>query len=395
MDISDVFPPAGHIQHLYCDACGKAMDLVFKDFADEVSGVDIHIVGLPYLHCPHCRRDYLPDRSRLAIIEQHRMALERKAPAVRVTRQKLTQDFGLTAVRFIYDPDDYHYIPGLIRQPRDGFLTPVFFNRRVLLKYDASPDYEVRFASPTYGTIVHVDGSYISFGINKNGKIVMWLGDIAELPQAEQYYLRSENVESDHSIGSEFYDGQIECIFTEKPVEIKLFALRSDFVEACFKRFGTKIAHLDEEVLELAAGFSPPAIDTEKERRHIADTLNKIYIESFDNSALAKVLKELGGDPAKLGSLKRLQAILALVMPGEDVPTLLSPFYTLYDLRVAYSHLASAEHAQEILRAVTDRLSLPEGSGLLIIYDRLLELLTRSLEMLASAIKGSKRASKE
>lgn len=37
----------------------------------------------------------------------------------------------------------------------------------------------------------------------------MWLGDIARLPDAEQYYLRSENIDSDHSIGSEFYDGQI------------------------------------------------------------------------------------------------------------------------------------------------------------------------------------------
>ena len=309
MNIAEVFPPTGHVQRLYCDACDKAMDLVFKDFDDDVSGVVIRISGLPYLHCPHCHRDYWPDRSRLAIIENHRRAVENDAPAVCVTRQKIDRNFGFTVVPFIYDPDDYFYIPGLFREFNVGFLTPVFFNRRVLLKYDASPDYEVLFASPTYGTIVGPDGLSISFGNNKSGKVIMWLGDIADLPEAEQYYLHSENVETGHSIGSDFYDGQIECIFTEPPAETKLFALRSDFVEACFKRLGTKVAHLDEEVLELAGSFNPPVIDTEKERRHVADTLNKIYIESFDNGALGKALKGLGGDPAKLASLRRLPRV--------------------------------------------------------------------------------------
>ncbi|MGO9047788.1 MAG: hypothetical protein ACLQFW_13030 [Xanthobacteraceae bacterium] len=387
MNLADVFPPNGRDQPLHCDRCGKPMDLVFKDFHENVSGVDITIRGLPYLRCDACSQDYLLGKSRFAIIEHHRLATEKGVTRVNVTRRKLTTDFGFTTVRFLYDPDDYYYIPGLAREFNVGFLTPVFFNRRVLLKYDASPDYEVRFASPTYGTIVGPDGLLISFGINKNGRVIMWLGDIAGLPEAEQYYLRSENVESDHSIGSEFYDGQIECVFTEPPAETKLFALRSDFVEACFRRLGTKVAHLDEEVLELAASFNPPVVDTEKERRHVADTLNKIYIESFDNGALGKTLKGLGADPAKLASLKRLQAVLERVVPGHDIATLLSPFFTLYDLRVAYSHLASTESAAEILKTVTDRLALPEGSGLLTIYNRLLESLAASFEALTTAIR--------
>ncbi len=91
----------------------------------------------------------------------------------------------------------------------------VFFKREVLLKYDSSPTYRLSFASTTYGEIRRGDDFSMPFGINKNGKVIMWLGDIARLPDAEQYYLRSENIESDHSIGSEFYDGQIECIFTD------------------------------------------------------------------------------------------------------------------------------------------------------------------------------------
>jgi hypothetical protein len=179
---------------------------IFTNFHEDVSGVDISIAGLPVLRCADCNKDYLPDKSRFAIIEHHEHASEKGLSSVTVTRLKLTQDFGFTKIRLLYDIDDYYYIPGLERPFNVGFLTPVYFNRKVLLKYDASPNCRVKFASPTYGTI---DGEAfsISFGINKNGKVIMWLGDIAKLPEPEQYYLRSENVESDHSIGSEFYDG--------------------------------------------------------------------------------------------------------------------------------------------------------------------------------------------
>ena len=333
-----------------------------------------------------CNKDYLLDGSRVAIIELHKRAREKGISSVTVTRRKLVKDFRFTKIPFLYDADDYYYIPGLKRSFHDGFLTPVYFNREVLLKYDASPTCRVKFASPTYGTI---DGDVfsISFGINKNGKVVMWLGDIAGLPEPEQYYLRSHNVESDHSIGSEFYDGQIECIYTPLPVQSQLFKMRSEFVDACFQKFGVKIAHLDNEVVDLASSFNPPVVDTEKERRHVADTLNKIYIESLDSGALGAIISKAGGDPKNLRSLKRLQTALESIDGAADVPKLLSPFFALYDLRVAYSHLTPADTAKAVLKTVTDRLALAEGSGLLVIYERLLEEMAYSFEKLTALVK--------
>src|SRR6185437_1016278 len=151
----------------------------------------------------------------------------------------------------------------------------------------------------------------------------MWLGDIAKLPESEQYYLRSENVDSDHSIGSEFYDGQIECIFTDPSRENRLFALRSEFADSCFKKFAVKIGHLDAEVFNLAEAFNAPVVDTDKERRHVADTLNKTYVESFDNAALGDVITRAGGDSKNLGSLKRLQMALQTIADDADIPKLL------------------------------------------------------------------------
>ena len=217
--------------------------------------------------------------------------------------------------------DDYRHIPGLERGFEVGFRAPVFFNRSVLLKYDTASRYRVQFASTTHGEIASDDGRPISFGINRHGKIVMWLGDIAMLPETEQHYLRSENVASDHSIGSEFYDEQIERIF-QPSQESRLFALRSDFLEACLKRYGVKIAHLDDEVITLALALKAPVEDTPKERRRIAEALNKIYIESLDVDTLASPRKRFSCRSERLGKLEVL-AIIAGKQTGR--PTQISP----------------------------------------------------------------------
>lgn len=386
MDLKDVFPESGHVQRLYCDQCKRHLDLRFEDFSEVVSGVEIGIDGLPVLSCPKCQERCLPDDSRFAIIHLHEQAAKKSSDRIKVTRNKTNQDFGFGDVSFIYDSDDYKYIPGLKRPWNEGFLTPVFFNREALLKYDTSPTYRLSFASTTYGEIRRGDDFSIPFGLNGNGKIVMWLGDIARLPESEQYYLRSENIESDHSIGSEFYDGQIECVFTNPSKEDELFKARSEFLEACFNRFGSKVAHLYDEVFGLSVSFNAPIVDSEKERRHVADTLNKIYLESFDNKALGTVIISLGGDSKGLGSIKRLQKLIELSSPALDVPTLMSPFYILYDLRVAYSHLGSEESEEEKLNFVIKRLGIAADSGLMEIYSSLIGKLLESFTKLASAL---------
>lgn len=389
MDISELF--STNVQRNYCGHCNGSLDLAFECFDEKVSGIRIRVTGLPTLRCHACSATYLPDRSRVAVISLHNQAFEQASDLVEVTRRKTADTFAFTSVPFLYDSDDYYYIPGLQRQFDPGFLTPVFFRKEVLLKYDVHPSYQVSFASRTYGTIWQGPEFSIPFGINRFDHVVMWLGDVAQLPETEQYYLRSENVQSDHSIGSEFYDGQIECIFTDKTSEDRLLEARSAFLDACFKRFEMKVAHLDAEVLDLALQIRRPVVDTSSERRSIADTLNKVYLESLDNKALEHILAGLKMDAGKLGSLKRLQKLIEAVSPGGNVASAMSPLYVLYDLRVVYSHLLSSEGQEQKLKTVHQRLGLPEGSDLFVTYDCLIEALAAAFNELTVMVANPGR----
>jgi hypothetical protein len=386
MDLSDVFLKDGEIRDLYCDSCGNSMDLVFQDFSEIVSGIKINIHGLPYLRCHECNRVYLTDESRLAIIETHRQATEKNSPTVNVTKKKRPVDYKFTDVPFLVDADDYAYIPGLKRPFDKGFLTPLYFNKAVLLKFDNSPNYSVQFASQSYGTVDTHD-SYISFGINRHGKVIMWLGDVASLPESEQFYLRSENVPSDHSVGSEFYDGQIECKFTDPPIEKIIITGRSELDKMFATKFGAKLFHLDAEVIDTIAGLSPPLVDTEKERKHVFDSLNRIFVESIDNQGLEKLLATLSVTSTGSGALKRLQATLGTIQPVTTVATLMMPFYVTYDLRVAYSHLTSATKRASLLASAESRLGLTAGASLTELYDALVQAIGTSVKRINSALK--------
>lgn len=384
MELNEL-PPRGGVTRAYCESCGSSLDLIFAPFQETVSSVQIAVDGLPTLECPGCGWRTLPDRTRFSIMRAHELATKEGSQIFNSRRNKIIEDFGFTDVPFKYDPDDFYYYPGLKRPWNKGFLTPVFFNRKVIAKFDADPNYLVSYASPTYGDI-SADNFSIAFGINRHGHVIMWLGDIAKLPKSEQYYLVSENRPSDHCLGSEFYDGQIECIFTEPPREKLLFAARSDFLAAAFRLWGAKLAHLDDVVLDLAGQLRRPLHDTPAQRHAVSDNLNKVHIESIDNEALGRVLSSLGIACNGTGQLKRLQALLESIAESGQVYARMTPFYTTYDFRVSYSHLGSTEGAVKKMKTVTDRLGLAKDAEVTEIYDRLLEKLTHSYSALTEIV---------
>ena len=90
----------------------------------------------------------------------------------------------------------------------EGFSCPVFFDRKVLGVFYNDSDYELDFFSESYGTIAEKGtGGYqyewnIPFGINKNDKVILFLGDLDEIDKDDRavLWLKSYNIPSDHCI---------------------------------------------------------------------------------------------------------------------------------------------------------------------------------------------------
>ena len=57
------------------------------------------------------------------------------------------------------------------------------------------------------------------------------------------------------------------------------------------------------------------------------------------------------------------------------------PFFVLYDMRVACSHLSSASGSEGKIKTVTDRLDLDEGAPLIEIYNKITKEMTSSFEV--------------
>lgn len=386
LSYKDLYPEDPNVpRRIYCDSCSGHLRLRFSSFDKQVSGIRIVLHGLAELYCESCDLAFLPDRSRIALIDAWERAEKQKKDSIRITRKATQEDFGYTDIKFLYDSDDYHYIPGLRRENSPGFLTPVFFNRRVLVKFDQLDDYKLGFASRTYGSIFTGDNS-ISFGVNSNGKVVMWLGDIATLPESEQHYLRSENVPSDHALGSEFYDGQIECKFTERSPEDSLVHSRSEFLTAAENIFGLPLSHLDEETLRDIEELLPPIHFAKKEQRRFADLLNRICVESINSKSLTKLLKDRGIETDGKGTLKKLQELILTDFPDQDAGALMCPFFVTYDLRIISSHLTGNDSVEETLDSARERLGLPSDAEFDTLYHELVKQLSAAYDSLIHAI---------
>ncbi|MDD3940218.1 MAG: hypothetical protein PHQ01_01420 [Candidatus Pacebacteria bacterium] len=391
MKYIDLYPENGRQQRIHCD-CGEDMILVFDNFNEKIENIEFKITNLPFLYCEKCRKRYLSDNSRISLIllfEEAKREHE-KAAIVKVDRNKKQDIFYHdNKLQFNYDADDYYYIPGLSRPEKDGFLTPIFFNKEVLIKFDNWPGYEISFASNSYGDI-ETKGSIIPFGINKNGNVIMWLGDIITLPESEQNYLKSENIESDHDIGGDFYDSQLECKFVDTHEEGGLLKSSEIFLQKVRKKFKIKLVYLNQERVNLINDFKPLIIFKEDYFRNRIDNMNKIFIEALNGEKIDELVEVIGlpSYPKKgLKSLKKMEYILTCLEPEDDARKIMLPFFVLYDLRIICDHLIENKKLKELEISISKRLDCGDIFEKDKIYFVLLKKMTESYNAIIKILR--------
>lgn len=144
---------------LDCNNCGGKLHLTYENhFTKLKNGEKIAFVDVPLLMCSECQKKYIPYLTK-EILDTFKQELDAENESLdnniseshsEETCSAEVKDwfdfknlkslccndkFIAEKVKFIYDKDDYYFIPGLIRPWKTGFLTPVFFNIEVLLKY--------------------------------------------------------------------------------------------------------------------------------------------------------------------------------------------------------------------------------------------------------------------
>ena len=382
--------------------CGSWSHLSFDP--TEVRCDGIVITGpLPSLVCNKCGVPRLPHKVK-AIMQD--FAEEAKQKGNAVVRVDITA--GATAkkrfpfcknVTLKYDPLDYFFIPGLERASESGFLTPVFFSIDILPYFQNHPGYVVNIASDSYGTLYTKDGGYISFGLNRAKSLVMWLGDLDELSKRDLLMLAAHNIDSDHDIGSEFYDGQIEAIFTELSQERRIVRAQDAFAGELARKFGTlRFLKMEAEAVDLLANLRRPIYFTTDEFGNSMETMTKLFIERIDveqlrNSVQSLLSPEESKAVKNYRELKLLQLWLGKCLRMNDPATTMMPLFVLYDLRVAFKHLLPDAKREELRLSSISRLGLDSHATLEELYVRLTESLERSFrDMAKSAAQASQIA---
>lgn len=260
----------------------------------------------------------------------------------------------------------------------DQYLTPVYFNRQVLTRYLYDSRFTCEFASETYGTIYGQDFA-ISFGINRVGSVIAWLGDLQDkIPVRERFYWLVENKSSDGDAESEFFDAQIRAEFTEPPAVIQCL---NALVRLNAKFHKNHAVHLYkdrsiEERVEETRRYKRLVLENLDDFKRFASELNEIINENTNNLELHRLLVTAGVAVPRCSKGNKL---LELVYKHylSDTENLIGPFFYLYDLRKWAVHSMS----DEILNDVASKLGVAPNQ-----YQRFLERLVEELRISAERL---------
>jgi len=246
-------------------------------------------IVFPYTKCKNDSLEYLLDKKRYA---DFTIGIDEKT-GEEIT---FTCDENKLANYFGANPDAPH------------FLTPVFFNKMVLNKYKT----DTRNYAISDGHITFLDDWLIPFTINKDDKVVVWLGDLGRIPFAEQLYWKQENTTPKGEIEKNFFDQQMNNVFVDKILPEKwLFRLIQQTNDLTSKKFGDVIfSKLSEADSSIYSAFILPISNNIDEYKEFLMQFCKIIAESINKKIISKYVskdKTLDVKGEQLGSIAQLQ----------------------------------------------------------------------------------------
>lgn len=170
------------------------------------------------------------------------------------------------------------------------FLTPVFFDIKVLDKYKNDPrNYVIEDSN-----IKYLSHWSIPFNINPEMKVSVWLGDLGRIPYEEQKHWKAFNIKPQGKMNSKFIDMQLKGIWIDATrIESELVAILDHFNAIIKNDFGDVIFNfLSDTDKEIYNTFMLPTNYSIPEYQSFLMKLNKLAIESINTEVIKSVMKE-------------------------------------------------------------------------------------------------------
>ena len=233
---------------------------------------------------------------------------------------------------------------------KDGFLIPVYFDIDVLYHFFYSSKYHIIFSSESYMTLT-LEETLLPLGINKNKKVIAWLGDLQKLTSKEKHLFLASNINSEHDIESDFKKAQLGTMFSSEIKEVTIFRLLYKINDLIKTHFSFKLWNLPDtnllKVFKMCSNYKTILFSNESDFKRIISELNEEIIEPMikDNLQSHFNNNNIGFDK-KFGSLKLFNQFLECNSLNKN--NLISPIFYLYDLRIWADHRDGSEYIDNV-----------------------------------------------
>lgn len=176
----------------------------------------------------------------------------------------------------------------------------------------------------------------VDFGVNELGFVNAYAFDIACLPFWQRQIWVAHNCRPDGSVSQELQKFQMECVRPRTVAPEILFRRSLLFVDTSFRdRFGFALLRGHQDVDTLLSYVHRFRVNRAPDLQSLAKDIFRVSIDRITKNTL---LRALGEENSKLGTLKLLERLLAQYTTEECARSRLTPIVGLKELRNADAH---------------------------------------------------------
>lgn len=231
------------------------------------------------------------------------------------------------------------------------------------------------------GTVRMGPDSGVVFGVNSLGLVNVYAKDIGFSAIWQQQLWAGFNLVPEGGVSKELLLAQAEGEPANTRAPESLFGETITQVNERFmRRFGFSLIRPHKDYPRINRSVHRFRATGETGIFELAKDLTRLTADSFDIAGLQKLQPERPGE--KRGSLKSLEAVIALSLGNDHARQVMAPLFGIYDLRLADAHLPGSGLAEAFSNIGIDRgkPGVIQGAQMIFSVARAFHLIAKAIE---------------